>query len=43
MVLQSILDILVMILQVYFEYQYMLLDAQLQFQLIYDTHEKHEM
>ena len=43
MVLQPILDVLVMIPQVYFEYKHVLLDAQLQFQLIYNTHEKHEM
>jgi len=43
MVLQPILDVLVMIPQVYFEYDHVVLDAQLQFQLIYNTHEKHEM
>jgi len=43
MVLQPILDILVMISQIYFEYEHVVLDAQLQFQLIYNTHEKHEM
>jgi len=43
MVLQTILYILVMIAQVYFEYEHVLLDVQLQFQLIYNTHEKHEM
>ena len=43
MILQPILNVLVMISQVYFEYEHVLLDAQLQFQLIYNTHEKHEM
>jgi len=43
MVLQPILDVLVMIPQVYFEYEHVLLEAQLQFQLIYNTHEKYEM
>jgi len=43
MILQPILDVLIMILQVYFEYEHVPLDAQLQFQLIYNTHEKHEM
>jgi len=43
MVLQPIFGVLVMIPQVYFEYEHMLLDVQLQFQLIYNTHEKHEM
>jgi len=43
MVLQQILDILVMISQVYFEYEHVLMDAQLEFQFIYNTHEKHEM
>jgi len=32
-----------MIPQVYFKYKHMLLDAQLQIQLRYNTHEKHEM
>jgi len=27
----------------HFEYEHVLLDVQLQFQLIYNTHEKHEM
>jgi len=43
MTLQPILDVLVMIAQVYFEYEHVSLDVQLQFQLIYNTHEKHEM
>jgi len=41
--LQPILDVLVIISQVYFEYEHVLLDARLQIQLIYNTHEKHEM
>jgi len=43
MILQPILDVLVMIPQVDFEYEHVLLDAQLQFQLIYNTHENHDM
>jgi len=35
--------ILLMIPQVHFEYEHELLDVQLQLQLIYNTHEKHEM
>jgi len=43
MILQPVLEILLMILQVHYEYERVLLDVQLQFQLIYKTHEKHEM
>jgi len=43
MVFQPILDVLVMISQVYFEYEHVLLDAQIQFQLMYNIHEKDEM
>jgi len=39
----GVVDVLVMIPQVYFEYEHVLLDVQLQFQLIYNTHEKDKM
>ena len=43
MVLQQILDVLLMNLQVLFEFEHVLLDVQLQFQFIYNVNEKHEM
>jgi len=43
MILQPVLDVLLMIMQVHFEYEHMLLDVQLQFQLIYNIHEKHKV
>jgi len=43
MILQKLLDILLMILQVHFEDEHVLLDIKLQFQLICNTREKHEM
>ena len=43
MILQPVLDILLMIPQVHFKYEHVLLDVQFQLPLIYNTYEKHEM
>jgi len=41
--LASIFKCFINFLQVHFEYKHVLLDVQFQFQLIYNTYEKHEM